>query len=55
MGLKQINKRIQKEICKKTIEKLNDDNLIDVYKNQKSVKKSIIILIEILEKNSIKK
>ena len=30
LSLKNINERIDKEICYKTIEKLNDYNLIDI-------------------------
>ncbi len=51
--LKDINARIIKEICYKTIDKLKDQNLMEEYKKCKSVKNSITKLSNILEKNKI--
>jgi predicted transcriptional regulator len=48
-----INKRIEKELCYDTIEKLSDVNLLDEYKNSKSVKNEINKLSEILQKHKI--
>lgn len=48
-----INKRISKEICYKTIERLKDVNILSEYKNCKSVKNQIIKLRNILDKNDI--
>jgi hypothetical protein len=48
-----INHRISKEICNDTINKLKDENLINEYKECKSVKKQIKKLELILENNNI--
>ena len=48
-----INKRIQKEVCLHTIEKLNDIQLLDKYKNSISVKKKITYLESILTKYNL--
>jgi hypothetical protein len=50
---KDINERINEEICYKTIEKLEDKNLMDDYKKCKSVQKEIKKLSDVLEKNKI--
>jgi hypothetical protein len=50
LSMEEINARIQQEICYKTLEELNDTNLIDKYKSCKSVKDNISILETILEK-----
>ena len=47
--IKNINSRIDKEICYETIYKLNDDNLMDEYKECKSVKSNIVYLNSLLE------
>ena len=54
MDIDYINKRIEKEICENTINMLKDDNLLENYKNCKSVKKNINILKIILDKYNIK-
>ena len=41
------------ELCHDTIEKLNDINLLNEYKNSKSVKNEINKLTEILKKHKI--
>jgi hypothetical protein len=48
-----INKRIDKEVCETTIDKLTDDSLLEEYKKLKSVKDEINKLKEILKKNKI--
>ncbi len=48
-----INKRIQKEVCIHTIEKLNDIQLLDKYKKSRSVKKKINNLESILTKYNL--
>ena len=48
-----INNKILNTVCYDTINKLKDINLLDEYKNCKSVKKEIIKLKLILEKNNI--
>jgi hypothetical protein len=48
--LDYINSRISKEICDDTINKLKDINLIDEYKECKSVKNKIKNLEVILKK-----
>jgi hypothetical protein len=48
-----INKRIDKEVCFDTINKLKDEYLVDEYKECKSVKKEIKKLESILEKYDI--
>lgn len=53
MTISHINKRINKEICKETLTKLKDENLLDEYKECKSVKNEIEKLTQILEKHKI--
>jgi hypothetical protein len=48
-----INKRIDDEICYETILSLTDEKLLEKYKEAKSVKKNVVILKEVLEKNGI--
>jgi hypothetical protein len=50
LSMKDINTRIQKEICYKTLEELTDTNLIEEYKNCNSVKNEIKKLGCVLEK-----
>ena len=51
--MEEINNRILKEICFKTINDLKDINLLNEYKNCNSVKNKIYKLEKILEKNKI--
>lgn len=51
--LKEINDRINKEICSETLKKLTDENLMNEYMKSESVKRSIENLKEVLEKNEI--
>ena len=51
--IKQINSRIQKEICKKTIFKLNDKYLLNDYKQTKSVQSKITNIHNVLTKFNI--
>ena len=51
--IRKINERISKELCIDTINKLKDHNLIEEYKECKSVKNEIIKLSNILEKHKI--
>ena len=53
MLVSEINNRIQNEICLKTILKLKDEYLIEIYKNSNSVKKQIDILNSILNKQNL--
>jgi hypothetical protein len=53
IDLKYINNRIDKEICNETIDKLKDSNLLNEYKECKSVQNEIKKLTEILEKHKI--
>lgn len=48
-----INQRILNEICNDTIIELTDEELIDEYKECKSVKNKIDTLVKILEKHNI--
>ncbi len=50
MCLNEINERIKKEICYKTIQTLSDENLMMEYMNCKSVKNKIKHLNDILDK-----
>lgn len=50
LSMEDINARIKKEICYKTLEQLTDLKLIDEYKNCNSVKNEIKKLSDILEK-----
>lgn len=52
-SLEDINKRIQQEICRDTIEKLSDTNLIPIYQTCESVKKMIHRFKESSEKLNI--
>ena len=52
-SLEWINKKIKEQICNDTIDKLKDENLLTEYKNCPSVKKNILFLSKILEKNEI--
>jgi hypothetical protein len=51
--LNYINKRINSEICFETINRLKDNNLLEEYKQCKSVKKAIIKLKDILDNHKI--
>ena len=51
---KYINNRINDELCYDTINKLKDNNLLNEYKDCKSVQKEIKKLTRILEKHKIK-
>ncbi|ULY68520.1 hypothetical protein [Chlorella virus XW01] len=53
MEIGDINKRIKKEICYDTINKLKDENLLIEYKKAKSVNNSIIKLNNVLSKHKI--
>jgi hypothetical protein len=53
--IKRINSRIQKEICKKTIFKLNDNYLLNEYKQTKSVQSKITNIHNVLTKFNIPK
>lgn len=53
MSIKEINDRIEKEICNETIDKLSDMNLLDEYKECGSVKNKITTLKTILKKHYI--
>lgn len=50
LSLKNINARIKREICYKTLEELSDAKLMSEYKNCNSVKSEIKKLSEVLEK-----
>lgn len=51
--INRINSRIQKEICKKTIFKLNDNYLLNEYKQTKSVQSKITNIHNLLTKFNI--
>ena len=51
--LDSINKRINKEVCELTINKLSDDSLLEEYKECVSVKNEVEKLKDILKKNKI--
>ena len=51
--LKEVNDRINKEICSETLKKLTDENLMNEYMKSESVKRSIENLKEVLDKNEI--
>lgn len=53
LSMDQINNRIKKEICYKTIEELSDEKLMDEYINTKSMKNEINKLSTILDKNLV--
>jgi len=53
LSLKYINDRIEKTICWDTIRKLKDENLLEEYKSKPSVKKEILKLKTILQKNGV--
>ena len=53
LSVDSINERINKEVCETTIDKLTDENLIEEYKECKSVINEIEKLKEILKKNKI--
>lgn len=53
MSMDDINKRISNEICYETIKQLLDENLMDDYKNCNSVKKQIVELSSVMQKNDI--
>ena len=53
LDIEKINTRIKNEICYITIEKLNDNKLLDEYKKCNSVNNQINILVNILEKYKI--
>jgi len=48
-----INERIAKEICKDTIKALSDIQCLDKYKECDSLKKNVVALTNVLEKNNI--
>lgn len=48
-----VNNRIQKEICLDTIEKLSDQNMLELFKSAKSTKKNIAELRNVLTKNKV--
>jgi translation initiation factor 2B subunit (eIF-2B alpha/beta/delta family) len=50
LSIKDVNERINKEICHEIIEQLTDNKLIEEYKNCNSLKKEIIKLKNTLEK-----
>lgn len=52
-NIKNINERIRSEICNDTINKLKDKNLMDEYKECRSVKNKIKTLENVLENNDI--
>jgi hypothetical protein len=52
-NIKEINARINDEYCEETCNKLSDDNLLQEYKKQQSVKKQIDILSSLLKKHNI--
>lgn len=54
MTIKEINKRIKNEFCRKTKDALSDISLLDEYKKCKSVKKKIARLESILKKHGVK-
>lgn len=53
IGLNEINERISQEYCEETQEKLNDNNLMCMYKECKSVKKKEKKLKDIFKKHNI--
>jgi hypothetical protein len=53
MNYININKRITREICYKTIDRLKDSHLLSEYKNCKSVKIQISKLSDVLNKHGI--
>jgi hypothetical protein len=53
LGVDDINERIKKECCRKTIKLLKDGKLLDKYKECKSVKKNINILQDILQDQNV--
>jgi len=50
---KLINERISKEVCKETVALLSDMQCLDRYKECKSLKKNVLALTTVLEKNKI--
>tara|TARA_B100000035_G_C20864471_1_gene493325 strand:+ start:87 stop:719 length:633 start_codon:yes stop_codon:yes gene_type:complete len=48
--MEEINNRIQREICRNTIQELSDENLLDKYQTCESMKNQIIKLENILDK-----
>ena len=50
---KLINERIAKEICNDTIKALSDKECLDKYKECESLKKNVVALTNVLEKNNI--
>ncbi len=51
--INNINDRINSEFCYETFKILNDDNLLDIYRNQKSTKNKILKFRKILEDNCL--
>jgi hypothetical protein len=51
--IEEINRRIEKEVCHDTIERLSDNNLMGDYLNCISVKKNVTELSFILDKNGL--
>ena len=52
-NINKINFRINEEYCEETTNKLTDENLLEEYKNQQSVKKQIDDLTNLLKKHHI--
>jgi hypothetical protein len=52
-NINKINFRINEEYCEETTNKLTDENLLEEYKNQQSVKKQINDLTNLLKKHNI--
>lgn len=48
-----INNKIKEQVCHNAIDLLDDKNMIDIYKNSKSVVKNIEILSKILHNNKV--
>jgi hypothetical protein len=53
LSIADVNDRIKKEVCKKTISELTDQALMTEYKQSPSVKKEIIKLGNIFEKHGV--
>jgi len=50
LSMEEINTRIQNEICRKTLEELSDEKMMDQYKESPSLKKNIKKLSDVLGK-----
>lgn len=51
--MEDLNRRIDEEICRKTIAELSDQSLMDEYKNCPSVKRRISVISDILDKQNL--